>query len=194
MQAACKPDSVPDDHSSRRRVTAALQQPTRKFRQDGETVPHEGLSACGAPGRYAGCAGECACHSCLFGLAPCGVYHATLFTQSPVRSYRTLSPLPAGLAPNRRYAFCCTGRPDGLNHPSRTLSGTLPCGVRTFLPRSIPEGLSGSDRPAACNPECIAGKGLPPMPQHPLGYALKSIWAWNLAVISRVNTPCTDID
>jgi hypothetical protein len=36
----------------------------------------------------------------------------------------------------RRYVFCCTGRPDGLNHPSRTLSGTLPCGVRTFLPRS----------------------------------------------------------
>jgi len=32
MQAARKPDSVLDDHSSRRRVTAALQQPTRKFR------------------------------------------------------------------------------------------------------------------------------------------------------------------
>ena len=38
----------------------------------------------------------------------------------------------------RRYVLCCTGRPDGLNHPSRTLSGTLPCGVRTFLPRSTP--------------------------------------------------------
>ena len=32
LQAARKPDSVLDDHSSRRRVTAALQQPTRKFR------------------------------------------------------------------------------------------------------------------------------------------------------------------
>ena len=32
MQAARKPDSVLDDHSSRRRVTAPLQQPTRKFR------------------------------------------------------------------------------------------------------------------------------------------------------------------
>ena len=32
MQAARKPDSVLDDHSSRRRVTTPLQQPTRKFR------------------------------------------------------------------------------------------------------------------------------------------------------------------
>ncbi len=32
LQAARKPDSVLDDHSSRRRVTAALQQPTRRFR------------------------------------------------------------------------------------------------------------------------------------------------------------------
>ena len=45
LQAACKPDSVLDDHSSRRRVTAALEQPTRKFRQDGRTHPSEELSA-----------------------------------------------------------------------------------------------------------------------------------------------------
>src|SRR5208283_2653411 len=32
LQAARKPDSVLDDHSSRRRVTAPLQQPTRGFR------------------------------------------------------------------------------------------------------------------------------------------------------------------
>jgi hypothetical protein len=32
LQTARKPDSVLDDHSSRRRVTAALEQPTRKFR------------------------------------------------------------------------------------------------------------------------------------------------------------------
>ena len=30
----------------------------------------------------------------LFGLAPGGVCHATPVTSSPVRSYRTLSPLP----------------------------------------------------------------------------------------------------
>ena len=32
----------------------------------------------------------------LFGLAPSGVYRATSVTRSAVRSYRTLSPLPAG--------------------------------------------------------------------------------------------------
>jgi hypothetical protein len=34
-----------------------------------------------------------------------------------------------------RYILCCTSRPAALKRPSRTLSGTLPCGVRTFLPR-----------------------------------------------------------
>ena len=96
---------------------------------------------------------------CLFGLAPCGVYHAAPVTRRAVRSYRTFSPLPflAACAARRgRYVLCCTGRPDGLNHPSRTLSGTLPCGVRTFLPRSTPCGASGSDHPAACRFKCIA--------------------------------------
>jgi len=32
-----------------------------------------------------------------------------------------------------RYVFCGTFRPSGLNLASRTLSGTLLCGVRTFL-------------------------------------------------------------
>jgi hypothetical protein len=32
-----------------------------------------------------------------------------------------------------RYVFCCTFRLTGLNPPSRTLSGTLLYGVRTFL-------------------------------------------------------------
>ena len=31
----------------------------------------------------------------LFGLAPCGVYHASDVTVGAVRSYRTFSPLPA---------------------------------------------------------------------------------------------------
>jgi len=41
----------------------------------------------------------------------------------------TLTPLPG------RYFFCGTSRQPGLNPASRTLSGTLLCGVRTFLPR-----------------------------------------------------------
>ncbi len=35
----------------------------------------------------------------------------------------------------RRYVFCGTCRPRALKPASRTLSGTLPCGVRTFLSR-----------------------------------------------------------
>ena len=37
--------------------------------------------------------------------------------------------------PPRRYVLCGTSRQPGLNPASRTLSGTLLCGVRTFLPR-----------------------------------------------------------
>ena len=99
----------------------------------------------------------------LFGLAPCGVCHARGITVAAVRSYRTFSPLPwrrcrdfvgrallpasahksvrATQAPHkaltttpRRYVFCGAFRPPDLNLASRTLSGTLLCGVRTFLP------------------------------------------------------------
>jgi hypothetical protein len=43
VQAARKPDSVLDDHSSRRRVTAPLQQPTRKFRLASPKTPLNSL-------------------------------------------------------------------------------------------------------------------------------------------------------
>ena len=39
--------------------------------------------------------------------------------------------------PPRRYIFCGTFRQPGLNPASRTLSGTLLCGVRTFLPHHL---------------------------------------------------------
>ena len=39
----------------------------------------------------------------LFGLAPCGVYHASAVTAGAVRSYRTFSPLPSRL---RAVAVC----------------------------------------------------------------------------------------
>ena len=70
-------------------------------------------------------------------LAPSGVYHAILVTENPVRSYRTLSPLPAGAeARCGRFAFCGTflrvtptGRypapfPMELGLSSRALEGT----------------------------------------------------------------------
>ncbi len=69
----------------------------------------------------------------LFGLAPCGVCPARGITDAAVRSYRTFSPLPlAG-----RYIFCGTFRQSALTLTSRTLSGTLLCGVRTFLPHHL---------------------------------------------------------
>ena len=40
----------------------------------------------------------------LFGLAPSGVYPAIFVTKDAVRSYRTISPLPASW----RYIFCGT--------------------------------------------------------------------------------------
>ena len=132
----CKPNSVACGHSSRRRVAAdAHQRPTRRFR------PLQGA----ALRRRAG-AGRASCSGralpSLFGLAPCGVYPASCITAGAVRSYRTISPLPlrgaafwtasSTAAVSFSVALC---RPRALKPASRTLSGTLPCGVRTFLPR-----------------------------------------------------------
>jgi len=62
----------------------------------------------------------------LFGLAPGGVYPATAVTSRAVRSYRTISPLPA---PKRwRYIFCGTFR--RLAPPRRYLA---PCPVEPGL-------------------------------------------------------------
>jgi hypothetical protein len=132
-QAACKPNSVEDDHSSRRRIAARA---------------HSDLPAgYGAPGRHA-LFGLRRTFPRLFGLAPCGVYPAMRLTEHAVRSYRTFSPLP-GSCETGRYLLCGTCRPEALTLRSRTLSGTLPCGVRTFLSRK--HVTSGSDRPAACH-------------------------------------------
>src|SRR5271163_4811541 len=88
----------------------------------------------GAPGRHAFAADRAGPRiSSLFGLAPCGVYPAPDVTAGAVRSYRTFSPLPTPLARHRRYLLCGTSRLAALTPRSRTLSGTLPCGVRTFL-------------------------------------------------------------
>ena len=70
----------------------------------------------------------------LFGLAPCGVCRAPCIAARAVRSYRTFSPLPSACL--GRYVFCGTLRRATLKSPSRTLSGTLLSGVRTFLPLS----------------------------------------------------------
>ena len=88
----CKPNFVECDHSSRRRVTADVQQrPTRRFQ------PLHGAAL-----RRRADAGHTHCSErvppSLFGLAPCGVYPAFGVAVEAVRSYRTFSPLPRGLA------------------------------------------------------------------------------------------------
>ena len=114
----------------------------------------------------------------LFGLAPCGVCHASRITARPVRSYRTFSPLPnvehlrlCGLAPalpsRPPKATACTvhlcaavyflwhfpsshfsaAPKRDTEAPSRTLSGTLLCGVRTFL--SLDRAARETRRPRA---------------------------------------------
>ncbi len=62
----------------------------------------------------------------LFGLAPGGVYPATTVASSAVCSYHTISPLPAWPA-----VYFLLHWP--WAHAPQTLSGTLPCGARTFL-------------------------------------------------------------
>ena len=115
--------SLQDGHSSRPHITMRLQRPTRNFH------PITGSLAVDAPSRRVRTLLPA---RSLFGLAPCGVCHAPTITGRAVRSYRTFSPLPRPKP--RRYVLCGTGRRLAFTPASRTLSGTLLCGVRTFLP------------------------------------------------------------
>ena len=92
-QTACKPNSVEDGHSSRRRITAHAQAtypevsagPGNRVRSPRWRTGPARIAANWAGLRV----------SSLFGLAPCGVYHASAVTVGAVRSYRTFSPLLA---------------------------------------------------------------------------------------------------
>ena len=137
-QAACKPGSVPapcgamDDHSSGTSVTGRLARPTR---------------AAAAETRLAGAGPEGpAGRPPLCGLAPGGVCHAAAVAGNAVRSYRTLSPLPAAASDGgrRRSALCGT-------FPGVTPAGCYPApcfrGARTFLP-SAPKGRGAAIQPS----------------------------------------------
>ncbi len=137
-QAACKPGSVPapcgamDDHSSGTSVAGRLTRPTR---------------AAAAETRLAGTGPEGpAGRPPLCGLAPGGVYHAAAVAGSAVRSYRTLSPLPAAAfdGGRRRSALCGT-------FPGVAPAGRYPApcfrGARTFLP-SAPKGRGAAIQPS----------------------------------------------
>jgi hypothetical protein len=137
-QAACKPGSVPapcgamDDHSSGTSVTGRLARPTRAAAVETRLA---GTGPEGPAGRPPLC-----------GLAPGGVYHAAAVAGSAVRSYRTLSPLPAAVFNDgrRRSALCGT-------FPGVTPAGRYPApcfrGARTFLP-SAPKGRGAAIQPS----------------------------------------------
>ncbi len=78
--------------------------------------------------------------SCSVWGLPCPLHHCRGGALLPHLFTLTLA------FPPRRYVFCGTFRRMGLNPPSRTLSGTLLCGVRTFLPSAPVD--AGGDRPA----------------------------------------------
>src|SRR5690606_26043060 len=106
-EPADKPGSVVDSHSSRRRVTATLKQPTRRHRGPRHCLPIWSCSRWGLPCRPV--------------------------TRLAVRSYRTVSPLPdpdppCGAPGHRRSALCCTFR--RLAPPRRYLA---PCPVEPGL-------------------------------------------------------------
>jgi hypothetical protein len=80
----------------------------------------------------------------------------------PFHPYRRSRTWVSSLArrPNnlRRSIFCCTGRLHALRRASRTLSGTLPCGVRTFLP--LPTASCGRQRSSGrLHPLIVQGDG-----------------------------------
>ncbi len=121
LQTARKPNSVLGDHSSRLVITGELQQPTRRFRRVSSSSGRIGPIRAGRLKR----GGRT---PCLFGLAPCGVYHAAQLTLRPVRSYRTVSPLPSACA---GLAVCFL-----LHWPSPGLDAGVPDVIRHTALRS----------------------------------------------------------
>ncbi len=151
LQAARKPNSVLDDHSSRRRITGPLEQPTRRFWLS-PRLRLGNLFAWAYRASTLRPPEEERIDPCLFGLAPCGVYHADRLTPAAVRSYRTLSPLPSlglrrGLGGLLSVALAvlppCGGSPG--RYPAHC---PLEFGLSSPAPFACAWG--GSDRPAAC--------------------------------------------
>jgi hypothetical protein len=90
----------------------------------------------------------------LFGLAPGGVCRAASVARGAVRSYRTLSPLPAfAKGSSGRFAFCGT-------FPGVAPAGRYPApcfqGARTFLSAARYAGTIG----AAIRPADMGNKGI----------------------------------
>jgi hypothetical protein len=88
----------------------------------------------------------------LLGLAPGGVYRATPVARSPVRSYRTLSPLPTAFAMGGLLSVALS-----FGSPRLACASTLPCGARTFL-----DAVSDAAIPFAPSAACPPAPSLTP--------------------------------
>ena len=89
------------------------------------------IHLCGPPGpRRAG-------STVLLGLAPGGVCRARRVTVAPVRSYRTLSPLPVRDSRVAAPSAVCSLLHFPAGFPGWVLPTAVPCGVRTFLEDSF---------------------------------------------------------
>jgi len=158
-----KPNSVLCGHSSRRRVAAGVhQRPTRRFQHlleppcrigpmrsrrlalGPDFPPYLVLLRVGFTLPLALLPARCAL------TAPFHPYHCMEQTFG-IDLLISHGAFPKGCSMQWRYILCGTSRPRALTPASRTLSGTLPSGVRTFLPRQPrpPKRatISGSDRP-----------------------------------------------
>jgi hypothetical protein len=157
----CKPNSVVCGHSSRRRVAAdAHQRPTRRFRQLLEPPERIGPMRCAnlALGPHippylvllrVGFTLPPALQSERCALtAPFHPYHCVGQPFGRVHQRSRISPKEKL---QWRYLLCGTGRPRALKPASRTLSGTLPCGVRTFLPRPAPKRIPAATARSSCH-------------------------------------------
>ena len=118
-----------DGHSSGPRITTRLKRPTRRFGAPSRHAPGRSLRSKNP--------GFLPIWSCSVWGLPC-----------PLHCWNGGALLPhlftlTSTLPPRRYVFCGTCRQLVLKPASRTLSGTLLCGVRTFLsphPKDVASG------------------------------------------------------
>ena len=150
LQTARKPNSVLDDHSSRRRITAALEQPTRRFRLAFGLAP-SGISPPGRTGPIRLCrlerSGEVPAYLVLLRV---GFTMPRLLPAARCALTAPFHPYPRSLALAEAVSFL-------LHWPSGCLEASVPDVIRHTALRSSDFPLpnpacarSGSDHPAAC--------------------------------------------
>ena len=142
-QTACKPNSVEDGHSSRRRIAARAPATYPEVSAMPRLRSAHSPRWRAGPARIRSRSGRAAnflpIWSCSVWGLPCLLRYR--------RSGALLPHLFTLTRRGERYIFCGTSRLAALTPRSRTLSGTLPCGVRTFLSRTRLRS-PGSGRPA----------------------------------------------